>query len=74
MCARCAERQAFSETMSGGSAGTFDSFERAIHALALVWEYCGCKVIGHGVEAEGSFYWRVHCAGMAGASGVADRA
>jgi len=34
---------------------------------------CGVKVIGHGVEADGSFYCCAHCAGMAGASGVADR-
>jgi len=31
----------------------FDSFECAIHALAPVCEHCGCKVIGHGVEADG---------------------
>jgi hypothetical protein len=47
--------KAFSVTMSGGSAGTFDSFECAIHALAPTCEYCGVKVIGHGVEADGSF-------------------
>jgi len=44
-----------------------------IHALAPVCEYCGVKVIGHGVEANGHFYCCAHCASMAGASGVADR-
>ena len=63
--------KAFSVTMSGGSARTFDSFECAIHALAPVCEFCGVKVIGHGVEADGSFCC---CASMAGQSGVADRA
>jgi hypothetical protein len=53
---------------------TFDSFECAIHALAPVCEYCGVKVIGHGVEADGSFYCCAHCASMAGAEGVSDRA
>ncbi len=52
---------------------TFDSFECAVHALAPVCEHCGCKVIGHGVEADGSFYCCAHCAGAAGVSGVADR-
>src|SRR3712207_7191663 len=33
-----------------------DSFECAIHALAPSCEYCGVKVIGHGVEADGHFY------------------
>jgi hypothetical protein len=39
-----------------------------------VCEYCGVKVIGHGVEADGHFYCCAHCASMAGARGVADRA
>jgi hypothetical protein len=51
----------------------FDSFECAIHALAPTCEYCGVKVIGHGVEANGSFYCYAHCASMAGATGVQDR-
>jgi hypothetical protein len=52
---------------------TFDSFECAIHVLAPVCEYCGVKVIGHGVEADGHFYCCVHCASMARVPGVADR-
>jgi len=31
-------------------------------------------VIGHGVEAGGSFYCCAHCASMAGAEGASDRA
>ncbi len=52
----------------------FDSFECAIHALAPSCEYCGVKVIGHGVEANGSFYCCAHCSSMAGATQVQDRA
>jgi hypothetical protein len=66
--------KAFEVTMSGGDSHTFDSFECAIHALAPSCEYCGVKVIGHGVEADGHFYCCAHCASMAGAEGVADRA
>jgi len=66
--------KAFSVTVAGGDSHTFDSFECAIHALAPVCEYCGVKVIGHGVEADGSFYCCAHCASMTGAEGVSDRA
>jgi hypothetical protein len=65
--------KAFQVTMANGEARTFDSFECAIHALAPVCEYCGVKVVGHGVEADGHFYCCAHCASMGGASGVADR-
>lgn len=30
----------------------FDSFECAIHRLAPVCEHCGCKIIGHGLQAS----------------------
>lgn len=66
--------KAFSVTLAGQEAQTFDSFECAIHALAPTCEHCGCKVIGHGVEADGRFFCCAHCAGAAGVSGVADRA
>jgi site-specific DNA recombinase len=66
--------KAFQVTTSGGDTHTFDSFECAIHALAPTCEYCGIKVIGHGVEADGRFYCCAHCASMAGVEGVADRA
>ena len=58
----------------GGKPLTFDSFECAIHAMAPACAHCGCKVIGHGVEAQGSIYCCAHCAKHAGAKGVADRA
>jgi hypothetical protein len=38
--------KAFQVTMPGGDS---HSFECAIHALAPTCEYCGVKVIGHGV-------------------------
>jgi len=60
--------------VAGGGSGTFDSFECAIHALAPACAHCGCKVIGHGVEAGGTVYCCAHCARQAGAEGVADHA
>ena len=66
--------KAISVMVSGGDSHTFDSFECAIHALAPICEYCNVKVIGHGVETDDSFYCCAHCARMAGAEGVSDRA
>ena len=65
--------KAFAVTMAGRTQ-TFDSFECAIHALAPVCGHCGCKVVGHRVEHEGTFYCCAHCARREGVKGVEDRA
>lgn len=51
----------------------FDSFECAIHALAPTCEHCGCRVIGHGVQAGDSVFCCAHCAEASGVSGASDR-
>ena len=56
-----------------GRTRTFDSFECAIHALAPVCAHCGCRIIGHGMEAGGTFYCCAHCAAQEGVSEVHDR-
>jgi hypothetical protein len=61
------------EITSGGKIHVFDSFECAIHALAPACAHCGCKVIGHGVEAGGRTFCCAHCAQHAGHSGARDR-
>lgn len=63
-----------SVTVAGGAAHTFDSFECAIQALAPSCSHCGCRVIGHGVEAGGKMYCCASCARMSGESGMRDRA
>ena len=60
--------------LAGGRSGTFDSFECAIHALAPSCAHCGCKIIGHGVEAGEDVFCCAHCARHAGVEGVADSA
>lgn len=57
-----------------GRTHTFDSFECAIQKLAPECAHCGCRVIGHGVEAGDTVYCCAHCARRAGATGVADHA
>ena len=51
----------------------FDSFECAIYALAPTCAHCGCRIIGHGLEAEGVMYCCDHCARKAGESRLQDR-
>jgi Rieske Fe-S protein len=62
------------QVVKDGESRTFDSFECAIHALAPTCEHCGCRVIGHGVEANGRIFCCAHCSAEAGVTGLADRA
>jgi hypothetical protein len=61
------------DVVRGGETHTFDSFECAIHALAPTCAHCRCKIVGHGVEAAGSYYCSAHCAKVSGVRGVDDR-
>lgn len=77
VCEVC--RNEYDKTMEityQGARHTFDSFECAIHALAPTCLHCGCKVIGHGVEADGRVFCCASCARLAGvgAGAVRDRA
>jgi hypothetical protein len=63
----------FEISTSDGSTGTFDSFECAIHALAPTCEHCNCRVIGHGVEADGRIFCCAHCAERSGVAELQDR-
>ena len=57
----------------GDASHTFDTFECAIHALAPRCQHCGCAIIGHGHEANGSIYCCAHCAREEGHEGLTDR-
>jgi hypothetical protein len=74
VCENCGNDydKAFEVTMEGKS-HTFDSFECAIHMLAPACAHCSTKIIGHGLEAGGSFYCCDHCAERAGVEGLRDR-
>ena len=61
------------EITSAGESHVFDSFECAIQAMAPECAHCGCKVIGHGVEANGIFYCCAHCADQEGVHELSDR-
>lgn len=64
--------KAFQVTFAG-KIHTFDAFECAIYKLAPECDHCGCKIIGHGIESEGTYYCCANCAKMAGVSGAKDR-
>ena len=57
-----------------GIVHTFDSFECAVHRLAPTCAHCGCRILGHGVEASGTFYCCSSCARDSGVHGTKDRA
>jgi hypothetical protein len=58
---------------SNGREHIFDSFECAIHALAPECSHCGCRIIGHGVEAGSKMYCCATCARHDGILGLTDR-
>ena len=61
------------EVLKDGERHFFDSFECAIHALAPECEHCGVKVIGHGVEDNGTIFCCAHCAEQKGVTELQDR-
>ena len=65
--------KSFTVTMAGHEQ-TFDSFECAIQALAPLCAHCGCRVIGHGVEEDGTIFCCANCAKHEAVTGLRDRA
>lgn len=61
------------QVVMGDRRGTYDSFECAIHAMAPACAHCQCRIIGHGVESDGTMYCCAHCAKKSGVQGVDDR-
>lgn len=62
------------EIRSQGKTHIFDSFECAIHALAPHCSHCDCRILGHGLEAQGKMFCCANCARLEGQSGLKDRA
>ena len=42
--------------------------------MAPICDHCGCRIIGHGIEANGTFYCCAHCAHAKGATRIVDNA
>ncbi|MEU2006912.1 hypothetical protein ACH47B_37560 [Rhodococcus sp. NPDC019627] len=58
----------------GDRSAVFDSFECAAQAMAPQCAHCGCRILGHGVEADDTIYCCAHCARESGQGALADRA
>ncbi len=56
-----------------GQVHTFDSFECAISKLAPTCVHCKTRIIGHGVESNGTMYCCAHCARKSGVDEAEDR-
>jgi hypothetical protein len=72
-CEVCGNEYTMAFTVEAqGARHVFDCFECAIHRLAPICEHCQCRIIGHGVEADGRFFCCAHCALSEGAKGLVD--
>ena len=56
-----------------GNDHVFDSFECAVEKLAPRCGQCGCRVMGHGLQAGSAVYCSAHCAEADGVQGFVDR-
>ena len=62
------------QLIAAGKTMTFDSFECAIQMVAPTCAHCQCRIVGHGVEADGAIFCCAHCARQSGETGLVDRA
>ncbi len=62
------------QVVQAGQSHVFDSFECAIQAMAPTCAHCGCRIMGHGVQSDGSIYCCANCARESGSGKVKDRA
>jgi len=76
VCASCGNDydKSFEITVANGAKFVFDSFECAIRLIAIECDHCGCKILGHGMESGGVYYYCAHCAAQAGERRLKDRA
>jgi len=75
ICDRCGnDYDKTFQVLQGDRSWTFDSFECAIQAVAPVCGSCGTRIVGHGVEVDGSMFCCAHCAKQDGVTELRDRA
>jgi hypothetical protein len=55
-----------------GKSYAFDSFECAIQVCAPLCANCGCRILGHGMEADHVIYCCAHCAREMGVKSLVD--
>ncbi|WP_395307805.1 hypothetical protein V4U86_20740 [Mycobacterium sp. AMU20-3851] len=73
-CATCGNDYDKAFTVQwGGQTATFDSVECAAVQIAPECAHCGCRILGHGLEADGAIYCCAHCSRAAGDRTLVDR-
>jgi hypothetical protein len=74
-CSTCGNTydRAFEVVTADGERFTFDSLECAAHKVAPNCAHCGCRVLGHGVQADDTVYCCASCARSAGVDDTRDR-
>lgn len=73
-CEKCGnEYDKTFDVVMAGRTHTFDSFECAISVLAPACSHCACRIIGHGLEADGRMFCCDHCAEASGVTQLRDR-
>ncbi|QHC22646.1 hypothetical protein [Streptomyces sp. GS7] len=60
------------EVRTEGEVHVFDCVECAAHLLAPTCENCECRILGHGLEADGRYFCCAHCARIRGVMELAD--
>ncbi len=75
-CATCGNEydKAFTVRTPGGTEHSFDSIECAAQVIAPTCAHCGCRILGHGVEAgDDLMFCCAACAQKSGVDGLRDR-
>jgi YHS domain-containing protein len=62
------------QVLMRGQTYTFDSFECAIQHLAPTCSHCETRIVGHGLERDGTYFCCNHCAEQQGVQALRDRA
>ena len=74
VCATCGNDYDKAFTVSwNGRTETFDSVECAATKVAPQCDHCGCRILGHGVEAANAIFCCAHCARESVHSELIDR-
>jgi hypothetical protein len=62
------------EVHVAGAVHTFDSIECAAQKMAPICENCQCRILGHGLQANGQYFCCGHCARQKGFAQLVDHA
>lgn len=60
------------EVHAAGAVHVFDSLECAAQKIAPICENCQCRILGHGLQADGQFFCCAHCARTKGHAELVD--